>query len=88
VDANTGIAYAPEVIPSSIPCAEALLTVFLKAIQSTHALPTEVRVRSRKLKNSLDQFMRSLGVKLHVARRLPAADQARAHLLGFLRDES
>jgi hypothetical protein len=88
VDADTGIAYAPEVTHSSIPCGDALSRVFLKAIQSTHALPSEVRVRNRKLKDSLDQLMRSLGVKRHVASRLPAADQARAHLLGFLRNES
>jgi len=87
-DADSGMVYAPEVIDARVPCGDALARVFLKAIQSSHALPTEVRVRSRKLKDSLDQLMKSLGVKLRVSRRLPALDQARAHLLGFLRDES
>lgn len=84
-DADTGMVYAPEVTDSRVPCGDALSRVFLKAIQSSHALPTEVRVRSQKLKDSLDQLMTSFGVKLNVARRLPALDQARAHLLGFLR---
>ncbi|HXY47874.1 MAG TPA: hypothetical protein VEI01_00390 [Terriglobales bacterium] len=88
VDADTGMVYASEVTDSSVPCENALSRVFLKAIQSSHALPTEVRVRSHKLKDSLDQLMRSLGVDLHVASRLPAADQARVHLLGFFREAS
>jgi len=88
VDADTGMVYAPEVIDASVPCGAALSRVFLKAIESSRALPTEVRVRSPKLKESLDQIMRSFGVKLHVASRLPAADQARAHLLGFLSGDS
>ena len=88
VDADTGMVYAPEVTDSSVPCGNALSRVFLKAIQSSHALPTEVRVRSQKLKDSLDQLMSSLGVKLYVASRLPAADQARVHLLRFFGDES
>jgi hypothetical protein len=88
VDADTGMVYAPEVTDSSVPCGDALSRVFLKAIQSSHALPTEVRVRSQKLKDSLDQLMRSLGVKLHVASQLPTADEAREHLLGFFRGES
>ena len=88
VDADTGIAYAPEVIGSNVPCGDALSRVFLKATQSSHALPTEVRVRSHKLKDSLDQLMRSLGVKLKATSRLPAADQARVHLLEFFGEES
>ena len=88
VDADTGMILATEVIDARVPCGEALSRVFLKAIQSSRALPTEVPVRSPKLKESLDQIMRSFGVKLHVARRLPAADQARAHLLEFLSGDS
>jgi hypothetical protein len=81
VDAYSGIIYAPEVTDSSVPCGDALSRVFLQAIQSSHALPTVVRVRNQKLKDSLDLFMKYFGVKLHVAGRLPAADRARAHLL-------
>jgi hypothetical protein len=86
-DADTGMLYPPEVTDPSVPCGDAVSRVFLKAIQSSRTLPTEVRVRSQELKNSLDPLMVSLGVKLHVARRLPAVDQARAHLLGFLHGE-
>lgn len=87
-DANTGMMYAPEVIDSSIPCGDALSRVFLKAIQSSRALPNEVRVRSHELKDTLYPLMRSFGVKLHVGTRLAAADEARAHLLRFCRGES
>lgn len=87
VDADTGMVYAPEAIDSNAPCGDALSRVFLRAIQSSRALPIEVRVRSQKLKDSLDQLMTFLGVKLDVASQLPAADEARAHLLGFLRGE-
>ena len=87
-DADTGIVYAPQVIDSTVPVGDALSRVFLKAIQSSRTLPTQVRVRSRKLKDSLDQFMKSFGVKLRVDTRLPAVDQARAHLLEFLSADS
>ena len=87
-DADTGMVYAPEVTDSSVPCGDAVSRVFLKAIQSSRTLPIEVRVRTQELKDSLGQFMGSFGVKLRVARRLPAVDQARAHLLGFLRGQS
>jgi hypothetical protein len=87
-DADTGMVYPPEVTDSSVPCGDAVSRVFLKAIQSSRTLPTEVRVRSQELKDSLGQFMGSFGVMLGVARRLPAVDQARTHLLGFLRGQS
>jgi hypothetical protein len=84
-DAGSGMLYAPEVTDSSVTCGDALARVFLHAIQASRTLPVEVRVRSQKLKDSLDPLMKSLGVKLRVASRLPAVEKARAHLLGFLR---
>jgi hypothetical protein len=58
--------------------------VFLKAIQTSRALPKEVRVRNQKLKDGLSPLMKSFGVTVRVASRLPASDEARSHLLGFL----
>lgn len=88
VDADSGIVFAVEATDSSVACGYALSKVFLQGIQSSHTLPIEVRVRSKKLKDSLARLMQSVGVKLQVASRLPATDEARAHLLGFLRGES
>jgi hypothetical protein len=84
VDAETGIVYAPEAIDTSVPPAEALVRVFLKAVQSNRAFPREVRLRSQKHAASLGPLMESFGVTLRVANRLPAAEEARAHLLGFM----
>ena len=84
VDADTGIVYAPEATNTSVPPAEALARVFLKAVQSNRVFPREVRLRSQKHAASLGPLMESFGVKLRVAKRLPAAEEARAHLLGFM----
>jgi hypothetical protein len=84
VDAETGIVHAPEAINTSMPTAEALARVFLKAVQSNRAFPGEVRMRSQKHAASLGPLMESFGVTLRVANRLPAAEEARAHLLGFM----
>ena len=54
--------------------------VFVKAIQSSRTLPTEVHVRSQELKDSIGQFRGSFGVKLRVARRLPAVDHKPEHI--------
>ncbi len=87
VDAGSGIVLAPEVTDSSVPAGETLAKVFLKAIQASRSLPKEVRVRSQRLKDCLAPLMESFGVRVRVASRLPASDQARSHLLGFLRGD-
>ncbi len=74
---------APEVADSSVAARDAITKVFLKAIQTSRTLPTEVRVRSQKLKDCLTPLMEFLGVAVRVANRLPASDEARSHLLGF-----
>jgi hypothetical protein len=85
VDAGSGMVLAPEVADASIPAGDTLAKVFLKAIQTSRALSREVRVRSQRLKDSLTAIMESLGVAVRVARKLSAADEARSHLVGFLR---
>jgi hypothetical protein len=84
VDAQTGMVLAPEVTDSSVAAGDTLAKVFLKAIQTTHTLPKEVRVRSQNLKECLAPLMESFGVTIRVASRLAASDEARSHLLGFL----
>jgi len=84
VDAETGIVYVPEALDTSVPPAAALAGVFLKAVQSNRAHPREVRLRSQNHAASLGSMMESFGVTLRVARHLPAAEEARSHLLGFM----
>jgi len=84
LDAKTGVVYMPEITDSSVPVGESLAKVFLKTIPVNRTLPKEVRVRSQKLKDSLAPLMESFGVSVRVASQLPAADEARAGLLGFL----
>jgi hypothetical protein len=83
VDAESGMVLAPEVADSSVAAGDTVARVFLKAIQTSRTLPREVRVRSQKLKDCLTPLMESLGVAVCVARKLPASDEARAHLFGF-----
>jgi hypothetical protein len=44
----------------------------------------EVSVRNEKLKDCLAPLMESLGIAVRVAGELPALDNARSHLFGFL----
>jgi hypothetical protein len=84
VDAKSGVVLAPEVTDSSVAAGDTLAKVFLKAIQASRTLPREVSVRSQKLKDCLAPLMESFGVTVRVASKLPASDEARSHLLGFL----
>jgi hypothetical protein len=77
-------AIAPEATDSTVAPEVALARVFLDAVQSTGVFPHEVRVRSQKHKASLAALMESFGVNIRVMNRLPAAEQACSHLLGFL----
>jgi hypothetical protein len=80
VDAKSGMVLAPEVAESSVPVAR----VFLKAIHTGRSLPREVRVRNPRFKDAIAPLLESLGVTIRVAKRLPASEQAREHLLSFM----
>jgi len=84
VDAESGMVLAPDMSADNAPAGELLARVFLRGIQSTRTLPKEVKVRSQRLKESIAPLLDSLGVTVRVAKRLPAADEARVHLLGFM----
>ena len=84
VDADSGVVYAPEISDASVARADILASVFFKAVQSSRTLPQHVRVRSQELKDGLVPLMQSFGIKVQVAKQLPASDLARAHLLNFL----
>jgi hypothetical protein len=84
VDAESGVVLAPDAHRSSVAAGDALARVFLNAVQANHTLPKEVRVRCQRLKECLTPLMESFGVAIRVAGRLPAADEARSSLLGYL----
>jgi hypothetical protein len=84
VDAKSGIIYAPNATDSRVPPGDSLASVFIDAVQASRAFPQEVRVRTQKLSNCLAPLMESFGVAVRVSPKLPAADEARAHLLSFL----
>jgi len=84
VDAKSGIVYAPNATDSRVPPGDSLASVFIDAVQVSRAFPQEVRVRTQRLSNCLAPFLESFGVAVRVSPRLPAADEARAHLLSFL----
>lgn len=84
VDGKTGIVYPPGLTSSHIPPGDSLANVFVDAVQASRAFPKEVRVRTQRLSDCLAPFMDSFGVTVGVSRKLPAADEARAHLLSFL----
>jgi len=88
VDAESGIILAPDVSDSSIAAGDALARVFLRVVQASRTLPNEVWVRTQKLKDCLAPLMESFGVAIRVAGRLPASDEARSSLLGFLQGGS
>jgi len=83
VDAKSGIVFPPEVSVSSIPPGDILAAVFVKVIRSTGTIPSEVRVRDKRFMHSLAPLMESFGVVVRLAKRLPAADEARSSLLSF-----
>ena len=83
VDADSGMVLAPDLTNSNVAAGDALARVFLKAIQTDRTVPKEVRVRSPRLKDCLAPLMESFGVAVRVASSLPAADEARSHLLSL-----
>jgi hypothetical protein len=84
VDAESGMVLAPEVTDASVAPGNTLATVFIKTIEANRTLPKEVRVRSQRLKDCIAPLLNSFGVTVRVASRLPASDEARSHLRGFL----
>jgi hypothetical protein len=88
VDAESGMVLGHDANYSSAAAADALARVFLNTVQASHTLPKEVRVRSQRLKDCLTPLMESFGVAVRVAGRLPAADEARSSLLGYLQGGS
>ena len=83
VDAETALAYPPEMGSPEQSNGDVLAIALLNAIQSLDALPRAVRVRSRENKMLLSGLAAELGIQVEVATKLPAYDFAMKHLLGM-----
>lgn len=84
VDGETGMVYAPYVPESGATPVSALGQVFLNAVESSRAVPREVRLRTQKQKEALSPLFELFGVSVRATPKLRAADDARRHLLAFL----
>ena len=84
VDAETAMAYPPELGLPEQSKGDVLAMALLSAIRSLDALPRAVRVRSRENKMLLSGLAAELGIEVEVASQLPAFDFAKKHILGML----
>jgi hypothetical protein len=77
VDAASGFLFPPELAPPGVSIADALGMAVIKAIETSGALPIEVRVKSRKLKDCLNPLSEVCGFPVKVVGSLPAMAEAR-----------
>lgn len=86
VDADSGIIYASELSNGPVLIGDELAKALMKAVQGTRTLPREIHVRSRKVKECLRPLVESFSLSISISDRLPALEEARAHLLSFLKN--
>jgi hypothetical protein len=84
VDADRGIVFPPELAPPGVSVGDALVMAIMKAIETTRALPREVRVQSREFKDCLNPISEACGFPIKVVGSLPALAEARGQLLRML----
>jgi hypothetical protein len=82
-DPVTGMIVASDALDSRTTPGDAIANAFLKTVKATRALPTEIRVRSKELRDAVAPFMESFGVAVRVSAKLPAVDAAKAHMLQY-----
>ncbi len=83
VDADSGIVHRPELASPQASAGDMLARALIGAIRSTSAFPSEVRLRSSRVKDCLAPFAEPLGLPLRVVPQLPALDEARESLLRY-----
>jgi hypothetical protein len=84
VDADSGIVFPPELSTPGASAADTLVIAIMKAIETSRALPREVRVQSRKFKDCLNPISEACGFPIKVVGALPALAEARGQLLRML----
>lgn len=88
VDADSGILFPPELAPPGVSAGDALAAALTKAIETSRALPREVRVQKREFKDCLSPIAKVCGFPIKVVGSLPALAEARGQLLRMLGDPS
>ncbi len=86
IDADTAMAYPPEVASPEILTGDVLTSVLLNAIETVKSLPEEVQVSSREYKMLLTPLADSLGFPIKFAPSLPALEFARNSILEMMGD--
>jgi uncharacterized protein DUF6930 len=84
VDADTGIVFPPALAPPGVSVGEALAMAIIKMVETSRALPTEVRVQSKRFKDYLGLISEACGIAITVVPSLPTLADARANLLGMM----
>jgi hypothetical protein len=84
VDAASGFLFPPELAPPELSVADALGMAIIRAAESSHSLPREVRVSNQRFKNCLEPLAEVCGFSVKVVRFLPALAEAREALLRML----
>jgi hypothetical protein len=86
IDAETGFAYAPEVVSAESLTGDVLTNVLLNAIEAVKAVPQEVQVSSREYKMLLTPLADTLGFPVKFSASLPALEFAKNSILEMMGD--
>ncbi len=84
VDGQSGLVLGVNVTEPGSSDGDSLARALFNAVQAGRTLPKEVSVRTQQLAHCLAPLLESFGIRIQAAKRLPAADAARSHLLQFL----
>jgi hypothetical protein len=84
IDAESGMAYPPELGLPTTSTGEILAGVVLKAIESAHGLPRHIHVGRSDFKILLGPLAQALGFSVTVKKSLPALEFAKSHLLTMM----
>jgi hypothetical protein len=86
VDSGNGFAFPPATGLPEKTTGELLADAILQAVETTGAIPKEIRVRSAEHKALAEGLAKALGTKVTVAKSLPALDEVKNSLLEMLGD--
>lgn len=80
VEARSGIAVAFGVKPGSMPAREAIGIWLFPALQKGPGLPSRIIISNPRWGSLFEGISNRLGIELRLAKRLPALEEAVAHL--------
>ena len=85
-DARSGLVLESQISSPEDCTGDILLRVVLNAILRGHFVPEEIRVRHQEFQMLLEGLAHRLGSSVRVAKKLPALDHAKNHLLAMMGD--